>query len=148
MDYQYVNIEKEKLFKIGIDKDNVPGFLIVNDSVNYFKYKNIFPWNLSIKLNFIKTGDDLLPTEDEMYEINQYRFYLEKIFNNEEKPNTLFVAIVCVNNECDLIWRVHNPERLDQIMKIEINIKPCKFEFGYRMIDDIHWFEVEDIIDL
>ncbi|NQX97865.1 MAG: DUF695 domain-containing protein [Flavobacteriales bacterium] len=148
MDYQYVQLEEENLYKMSMERNGAEGFVVVNDSLNHFKYKNIFPWNLSIRLNFIETGDDLLPTEDEMYEINQYRFYLEGLFNNEEKPNVLFVGIVCIDDECDLIWRVNDPEKVDEILKIEVKIEPPKFEFGYRMTDDIEWIEVEDLIDL
>lgn len=147
-EYQYVKIAQELLYKIPLEMDGKLGVSLVNESLNNFKFKQIFPWNLTVRLNYKEMDINRLPTDNELPLIENYRKILENKFNSEDKPNVLFVANICVNGESDLIWRVHNPDIIEEVLKREIQVKPIKFEFGYFMKYDIEWMEVEALINL
>lgn len=147
-EYQFVNIEKEILYQIPMEFDGKLGVCLVNESLNNFEYKKVFPWNLTVRLNYDNADSNGLPTDEQLALIENYRKYLEHKFNKEEKPIALYVGNISVDREADLIWRVHNPDVIDEILKQEISGKSNKFEFGYFMKYDIEWLEVEALIKL
>jgi hypothetical protein len=146
--YRNVIISPERLEKYEANIDDIIGFAIVNSSLNSFRFKEIFPWNLMITLNSIEVDDNLLPTENEMTNIHKFRKKLEREFNFDENPNSLFLANVCANGSCDLTLRIHKPDFVNDYLQEIIKNKSSKYEFGYIMTEDKEWLEVEALIDL
>jgi hypothetical protein len=145
---RFVRIKKENLKELNFINNEVEGLGLINLSLNRFKWKEIFPWNLIITLSAFEVNESYLPEKEEINDILLYRSELESKFNQEEKPNVLFVASVFTDSECDFNWRVNNADSVDLILKEIIKNKNHKFEFNYRMDHDINWERVEDVIDL
>jgi len=137
---KYVEIENEKLKIVDMFNDGNKGFALINESLLNFTHKDIFAWNLIMTLSNI---NPMILAQDNSL-IENYRKIVEKKFNPIDKPNALFLAQVCVNNECDLIWRVHDPNIVDLVLQEEINSKT--FEFGYIMTPDEDWSEVAALL--
>ena len=148
MKTKYIELNNENLITSSFEDRGLEGKVIINESLNEFKNKKIFPWNLLITFTHFKSNLKSLPVKGDYLKIMRYREALEKVFNKGKRPNVLFVANICIGNECDLIWRVHDAEYVNRILKKEIDDKSYEFEFGYRMNYDVNWLDVVHLVHL
>ena len=147
MKKRYVEIEDEHLKFVGISEDEFEGIALINQTLNNFTHKDIFPWNLIITLSLRELNLNSIPSENEFNKIKAYRVSLEKKFNSTDRPNVLFLAQVCINGKCDLIWRIHEPEIIKEVLSQELVNKSYGFEFGYILTYDNEWLEVGSLIE-
>lgn len=145
---KYVEIKSEKLQRRTVNDGQLVGTALINESMNHFFHKDVFSWNLILTLNLLEFDLNGLPLEKDLEKIQSYRRYLEEKFNSSSNPNALFLAQVCLNKSCDLIWRLHDPESVNDILNIETNQKSYGFDFGFLMTHDVDWLEVEALIEM
>ena len=145
---RYVEIEEEKLSVDKIVLEGKEGIVKINSSLHHFKHKDIFPWNLVVSLTVNSTTEENPAENEEIKRVESCRRFFEDKFNFGYNPNVLFVAQVYIGDKCDLIWRVHEPEEVAEILKEEVKNKTYHFEFAYDMYHDIDWQDVGGLIDL
>lgn len=67
---------------------------------------------------------------------------LECLLNFENKINVLHVGVVVNDKEVDIIWRVHDSDFVDSVLKGIVNSSENTENFNYEMFHDLNWEEV------
>ena len=141
-EYQ-VNIPEESFALLEFGQENQAGSAVVNVALRDFEPKIVFGWHLSLIVELDDVDEDNMPTDAERDVIDEFgkRLDIAIIGNDSEKPNAVFLAQVLFNGTLELIWRVYEPERVNEFLqslyKESGDQKPREFDF--QMEYDPEW---------
>lgn len=117
------------------------GIARVNRALADFAHRDIFPWHLSLLLRLEAEGENGMPSADEMTRLEAFERRLDRdlALLASPKPNALPLAVITWHGTRELIYRVHDPERADGVLREIIESKAHPRPFDYRMDDDRDW---------
>ena len=136
-----VIIPEEKLSIIEYEAENLPAIMVTNFSLLKFKPKEVFSWNLSIIINFNELNNNGMPKKEETDLIIPFEEIIDDQLkgDNKDKPNALFLARITWNGTRELIYRIYNPEVVNNYLQSIIENKNYPREFDYKIELDKKW---------
>ncbi|WKK82943.1 DUF695 domain-containing protein [Marivirga arenosa] len=136
-----VSFPEEVFSTIEFNKDDLPGIGIITSSLKDFEHKHIFPWHLSIVLQYNELIENGMPSIQEREETDTFCEHLEELLKgeNQDKPNGLFIGRFTWNGTREMIWKIHDPEIADKELKQIIDSGSHPRPFDYRMEEDPEW---------
>ena len=136
-----VLIPEEKLSIVEYEAEKLPAIMVMNYSLLKFKPKEVFLWNLSIIINFNDLNNNGMPKKEETDLIIPFEETIDDQLkgDNKDKPNALFLARITWNGTRELIYRVHDPEVVNNYLQSIIENKNYPREFDYKMESDKKW---------
>jgi len=141
-EYQVV-IPGESFALLEFERDNKLGSAVVNIALRGFEPKIVFGWHLSMIIELKEVDDDNMPTDAERDVVDEFGKTLDLaiIGKNTQKPNAVFVGQVLWNGTLELVWRVFDPEPVNDYLQSIVNEtgdrRPRSFDF--RMEHDVEW---------
>ena len=141
MRYYRVIIPDEKPRIIDFVQDGFHGIAYINKSLIDFEPKEVFGWHLSIMFDLEETGDNGMPSIKERELLDEYGEKLDINIKGQdkEKPNALFLGRITWNKTRELIWRVHDPEAINNYLQKIIVDDSSPRSFDYRIDPDVDW---------
>lgn len=136
-----VVIPEDRFRIVEFRQGDMPGIGVVNEALAAFEPKVVFAWHLSIMLQF----DDLvlngMPSQSERELVDSWGELVDVAVKGEdpERPNALFLARITWNATRELIYRVYEPEAVNQYLVKVIDSKSYPRNFDYRMEHDPKW---------
>jgi hypothetical protein len=116
---------------------DLPGFATVNSALKEFEPKIAFSWHLSVLISCVQLVEDQLPSPDEQHLLYEFEDKLDPLIKAE--GNALFLARVTHDAYREIIWRVHDPEAANSVLRGILQTKLYPREFEYRMNEDPRW---------
>jgi len=82
-----------------------------------------------------------MPSHTETDIVDPFGDYLDSLFKglDKDKPNALFLGRVTWNATRQLMWRVYEPEMVNQELQKIIEKNEHPREFDYRIEEDSEW---------
>ena len=139
-DYKVI-IPEESYELVEFREDDLPGVMVINQALKNFESKIVFSWHLSVVLtceNLIENG---MPSRQEREILDPYGDLLDSVFKGSDldKPNALFLARITWNETRELIYRVFDPEPINEYLQKTITEKAYTRPFDYRIDPDSDW---------
>jgi len=136
-----VLIPENRFRLVEFRQDDMPGIAVVNEALVPFEPKVVFAWHLSIMLQFEDLILNGMPSRSERELVDSWERLVEAAVNGEDpdKPNALFLARITWKATRELIYRVYEPEAVNQYLVNVIDSKSCSRNFNYRMEHDPEW---------
>lgn len=136
-----VIIPKEEYQIIEFKQDKLPGIGVINKSLYEFEPKIVFSWHCSIMLDFENLIENGMPSSNDRTKAEEFENYLDDKIKgeNKEKPNALFLGRITWNGTRELIWRVYNPELVNDLLQNIISNKTYPLKFDFRIDNDKEW---------
>ncbi len=142
-----IQIPKDDYSIIEFSQDEKPGMMTVNAPMKDFEHKTPFAWHLSVRSILGETIKDNMPSQPEQ----QVMVDFEKKIDKELRlnGNAVYLATITQDGQCEMIWRVYNPEisnnyLLDLIEK-EDHPRPFEFSLDYDMAWDKAKFPLDSL---
>jgi len=133
-------IPEEKYQIIEFNQNELPGIAVVNSNLKDENLIKIFNWNCSILIDLNDVTENGLPIETEFEIVSKFDDFLqENIKGDLEKPNALFFARITWNSTLQIIWKVFNPEQVNNFLNDIIENKNYPRYFDYRIEEDENW---------
>lgn len=125
------------------------GVARVNRALADFAHRDIFPWHLSLLLRLEEANQAGMPSPDELAQLEDFERRLDRdlALIDSPKPNALPLAVITWHGTRELIYRVHDPERADGLLREIIDAGTHPRPFDYRMDDDRDWAKATWHID-
>ena len=132
---------KEEYKVIEFIQDDLPGIGLINVGLRMLEHKIVFSWHLSIMLELEDLIDNGMPSQNERDTIEKFENELNIIAKGKylEKPNAFFLGKITWNETRELIWRVHNPEPINEALQRIIEKESHTRLFDYRIDPDEDW---------
>ena len=118
-------------------QQNLPGFATINSALRDFEAKIEFSWHLSVLVRCAQLVEDRLPSPDEQDQLYKFEDKLDPLI--KANGNALFFARVTHDARREIIWRIHDPEAANSVLRGILRAKDYKREFEYRMDEDPAW---------
>jgi hypothetical protein len=136
-----VLIPKENYQIINFEKEDLPAIGTINISLKNFEPKEIFSWHCSLILDFEDFMENGMPTKEQVLIADRFEDILDNKIKgtNKEKPNALFLGRVTWNKTRQLLWRVYDPDLVNQFLKDTIEDKKYPLNFDYNISVDEEW---------
>lgn len=147
---EYRVVFPEEQFQIvEFRQDDLPGVAVINQSLVAFEPKIVFAWHLSMMLHFEDLIQNGMPSRLERERVEPWEETIDQSFKGEhpEKPNALFLARITWNGTRELIYRIYDPEIVNQVLVRIIESKSQPRPFDYRMEHDPEWTQVKWHLD-
>ena len=138
-----VLIPGESFALLEFEREDKLGSAVVNIALRGFEPKIVFGWHLSMIIELKEVDDDLMPTDAERDVVDEFGKTLDLaiIGKDTEKPNAVFLGQVLWNGGLELVWRVFDPDPVNDYLQSIVNEKgdrrPRPFDF--RMEHDVEW---------
>jgi hypothetical protein len=116
---------------------DLPGLATVNSALKEFEPKIAFSWHLSVLISCVQLIENRLPSADEQNLLYEFEDKLDRLIKAE--GNALFLARVTHDAQREIIWRVHDPEVANSVLRGFLRTKDYLREFDYRMDEDPRW---------
>ncbi len=136
-------IPQESYSVLEFMQEDHPGVGVVNTALRGFEPKVVFSWHLSLVLQLDDLIEQGMPSATERELIDAFGDTLDHAIKGDdpEKPNALFLSRITWNASRELIWRVFDPEPVNDYLQSIINgdaaLRPRPFDF--RMDHDPEW---------
>lgn len=141
-----VEIPEPHYSLIDTERDGMPAVVVINDALEGFEHRDIFPWHLTITIEAIRLAKNGMPTKAEATLLDDLGDKLEESLaastTEHGATNILFLARVTCGGKRELVYRVHNPEIADNELKRQI-ARRVEREWSYEMCSDEEWGEAE-----
>jgi hypothetical protein len=126
---------------VGFQQEDLPGIAVVNEKLAAFEPKIVFAWHLSVMLQLEDLALFGMPTQQERELLDAFGTILDAAFcgDDREKPNALFLARITWNETRELIYRVYNPEPINDHLVDLIETETHARPFDYRIDHDPEW---------
>jgi len=136
-----VLIPDEELIIIEYEAENLPSIMVVNSSLKNFEPKSVFSWNLSIIIQFNELNNNGMPKKDETDLVIPFEEYIDNEIKGKDKnkPNSLFLARITWNGTREIVYRVYEPEIVNNFLQNIIENKKYPRDFDFRMESDENW---------
>ncbi|WP_407654532.1 DUF695 domain-containing protein [Bradyrhizobium prioriisuperbiae] len=137
MSHEEIPIPEETHVSLEFKQSDLPGFATVNSALQGFEPKIFFSWHLSILIACEQLMNHRLPSPEEQSLLYEFENKLDPLI--KAKRNAVFFARVTHDAYRVLVWRVHNPEIADAILREILRNKKYPREFEYRIDEDPRW---------
>jgi hypothetical protein len=136
-----VTIPEARFRIVEFRQENMPGIAVVNEALASFEPKVVFAWHLSIMIQFEDLVLNGMPSQSERKLVDSWGELVDAAVKGEnpDKPNALFLARITWNSTRELIYRVYEPEAVNQYLVNVIDSKSYPRNFDYRMEHDSEW---------
>ena len=133
-------IPDESLTIGNFEEDDLPGIVAINKGLLAFEHRALFPWQLSVIIDFAESSDTGMPSVEEREIVDVFGDELGAEFRGaDEEPNGLFLARVTWNGTRQLLYRLHEPESVHEGLQRRIQDKDHPREFDYQIEADPDW---------
>lgn len=128
---------------IEFQQEDLPGVGVINTALRDFEPRVVFGWHLSLMLELDDLIENGMPSVEEREVVDRFGDSLDLAIKgrDSEKPNALFLGRITWNATRELIWRVFDPEPVNDHLQSIINqvgdVSPRPFDF--RMDHDPDW---------
>lgn len=139
-----VPVPSYSLIETSIGSD--PAIVVINSALRTFRGRNAFPWHLRIGINCKLQGLNGMPTNEEIDTLVRLEEMIALAI--EADRNTIFLARITARGERALLFRVHDPEVADQILKRLTALPDSLREWEYQMEYDVDWILAKPEMDL
>ena len=130
-------IPEEILSLIEFRQQERPGFTTVNAALHQFEPKILFGWHLSVLIRYVDCIEHQLPSPNEQKVLYSFEDRLDPLI--KANNNALFLARVTHNSFREIIWRVHDRDPADIVLRQILSNKEYQRQFDYRIDDDPKW---------
>ena len=136
-----VLIPDEEFQVLEFVQDDLPGIAVINIALRAFEPKIVFGWHCSVLVHFDDLIDDGMPSIQDRTRVEEFEDEIaEKITGvDKKKPNALYLGRITWNKTRELIWRVYEPEPVDELLRKVINEKEYRLPFDYKIEPDDTW---------
>lgn len=122
---------------INTSRGSDPAVVVVNSALRTFDARESFPWHLTITIDCKFLGSKGMPTAEEVSTLNRLEDELSPSIEGEQ--NAMFLARVTCRGKRELIYRVHDPEKVNTLLQGLISAPAQLREWEYRMEQDLDW---------
>ncbi len=130
-------VPKEVHTLIKFRQRDLPGFATVNSALKEFEPKVVFSWHLSVLIRCTQLVEDRHPSSTEQELLYEFEDKLAPLI--KAKDNALFLARVTHDAHREIIWRIHDPEVANSVLRSILETKDYLREFEYHMDEDPKW---------
>ncbi|GAA3526136.1 DUF695 domain-containing protein [Zobellella aerophila] len=134
--YQVV-IPEETHTLAEFSKNDLPGVATINSALVSFEPKEAFAWHLSIMVEAKELGDYRMPTPHEQKMLYDFEDEIEP--NIKANGNALFLARVTHNGWRELVYRIYDPQPLNNYLQSLIQSENNSRPFEFHIDPDEHW---------
>ncbi len=132
-----VVIPEEIHIIVEVKQNSLPGIASINSAMVEFKPKVVFGWHLSIMIAAQDLDDQKLPTSDEQQVLDAFEAEFVPIIT--ANGNALFLGRVTNDGWRELIYRVYDPEPVNEYLRGLISSKKHLRPFDFRIDPDDGW---------
>jgi hypothetical protein len=129
---------------IDTERDGMPAVVVINDALEGFEHRDIFPWHLTITIEATRLAKNGMPTKAEATLLDDLGDKLEESLaactTEHGATNILFLARITCDGKRELIYRVHDPEIADAELARKTAVLDER-EWSYEMVSDEDWAE-------
>lgn len=145
-DYFNIFIPDEEYEVISFEQDDLPGVAVINKNLRRFYPKDTFVWQCSIMVYCEEIKEDGKLTKKEYKILDEFGEYLDRHIKGQfkEKPNAMMLARITWNGTREFVWRVYDPEPVNEFLQYSIDYKIHPREFEFSIEEDSRW-ELADI---
>jgi Family of unknown function (DUF695) len=122
-------------------RDDLPAFCVVNQSLAAFEPKTVFAWHLSIIVECVDLAENGMPTNDELSVLDRFGDDLDESLKAD--GNALFLARITWNGTRRFLYRVYDPEVANRYLTDLIEEDSSPREFDFRMEHDEAWLNAK-----
>jgi len=140
-----VVLPEETYTLIEYKQEDLPCIAAINSGLVDFKHRDIFPWHLSVIIDFEDVVEQGMPSVEEREVVDPFCDQLDE--DTKAGGNALFLVRETWNMTRRLVWMVHNPEIADMHLKYIIEHTKYPREFDYRMESDVDWKQAKWYLD-
>ena len=120
----------------------------VNAALIDFSHREIFRWHLSIIVSLGDVDEGGMPSASEREVVDPFGDELdEKLKAPPELPNALFLARMTWNGSRQLLYRLYDPERANEVLKTMVEAGSHPRSLDYRIEDDPEWRHAKWFLD-
>ena len=136
---------------IDTERGGKPAVVVLNDALERFEHRDIFPWHLSITIEARRLAKNGMPTKGEASILDDLGDEIEGALATTKaehgSTNVLFLARITWNGQRELVFRVHDPKLVDTKLK-ELVAQSSTREWSYEMHGDDEWTDAEFVSEL
>jgi hypothetical protein len=136
---------------IDTERDGNPAVVVLNDALERFKHRDIFPWHLTITIEATRLAKNGMPTKAEASILDDLGDKIDDALaacrTEHGSINALFLARITWNGQRELVYRVHDPKLVDAELKKRIAL-PTVRERNCEMHSDEEWVDAEFVSEL
>ncbi|NWK57782.1 DUF695 domain-containing protein [Verrucomicrobiaceae bacterium N1E253] len=136
-----VLLPEEHFQLVEFRQEDLPAIGVINSALQEFEPKEVFSWHLSVIIDFEGLIDNGMPSQAERDILEPWEDQLDSEFKgfDPEKPNALFLARITWNGTRQLIYRVFDPEQVNEFLQSIIASGRSLRPFDYRIDPDEDW---------
>lgn len=143
---------EDKWTLFNITRQGLPEVLMVNDGLRDFEHRVIFPWHLSVIIVAVGLAERGMPDPQEQEVLNAVGNEIEDALSAARTefgaPNVLYFARSTWNGQRELMYRVHDPEIVNDILQAKIGTKNWVRSWDFQMEEDDDWSLTASIMAL
>ncbi len=122
---------------INTSKGKDPAVVVVNSALRTFNDRQAFPWHLKINIDCKLLSANGMPTSEESEALKQLEDEIAR--HLQAGQNAIFLARATCRGERTLLYRVHDPERANEILLQLVSAPAQLREWDYRIERDPDW---------
>lgn len=143
-----VVLPNERYTLVEYELEAKPAVATVNAALVDFPHREIFRWHLSIIVSLGDVDEDGMPSASEREVVDPFGDELdEKLKAPPELPNALFLARMTWNGTRQLLYRLYDPERANEVLKSIVEAGSHPRSLDYRIEDDPEWRHAKWFLD-
>lgn len=143
-----VKIPEERLVAANVYLDGKPYVCVLNEAILELTPKEPFRWFLSLILSFENTVGDDMPDKEDTVKMQDFIDDLcERLTEDKNHPNVVFLGRVTGNGETHAMWYVNNPDKANDFLQSLISSGKYPFHFEFVMEPDPDWEEAHFWLD-
>ena len=124
-------------------RKDLPEVVFVNEALLGFEHLEIFPWYLSVEIDYKDFADDEMPTPGESELLNNICGQIEPAVlqgrTRLDAANALFLARSTWGGIRELAFQVHDPKTAHQSLQSLLKSKEWERAWQYEMKHDPTW---------
>ena len=124
-------------------RDGLPEIVFVNEALLSFEYLSIFPWHLSVEIDYTDFAEQMMPTHAESELLNRICDAIETEIDagrtDHDAVNALFLARSTWNGIRELAFQVHDPEIAHHALQPLLQSRKWERHWQYEMRQDPSW---------
>jgi len=126
-------------------RKDLPEVVVVNEALLGFEHIELFPWYLSVEVDYTEFADNEMPTPDESELLNTICDQIEPIVlegrTEFDAVNSLFLARSTWGGIRELAFQVHDPEIAHQSLQSLLKSQDWARAWQYEMRHDSNWHD-------
>ena len=122
---------------IDTSRGNDPAVVVVNSALRAFEDRSAFPWHLKIIMTCKLVGANGMPTSVEIKVLDKLEEEIYTVLRAGE--NVMFLARVTCRGTRELLYRVRDPEPVNEALQRLIADNSQVREWEYRIEQDQDW---------